>query len=116
MCAQFCALPPLTKVEALFVTATAKQLSSGVSWSEWIPVPSAEIEQFRPYIRPSHQRLLNSTLGGEHSTPCAFLRQLLRPHGYRIVAAAGSWTLRLKGDDPVEHAVRRNKPVLIDWE
>jgi hypothetical protein len=115
MCAQFCSLPPLTKVETLFVAATASQLSAGVSWFEWKVISPEQIEQFRPYIRPSHQRLLNLTLNGENPTPCAFLRQLLRPHGYRIESNARGWTLRMNGDEPVEHAIRRDKHVTIEW-
>lgn len=116
MCAQFCALPPLTKVETLFVAATATQLSAGASWSEWKTVFPEQLEQFRPYIRPSHQRLLNLTLNGENVTPCAFLRQLLRPHGYRIESATRGWILRMNGDEPVEHAIRRDCSVTIDWK
>lgn len=115
MCAQFCAIPPLAKVEALFAAATAKQLTPGATWSEWHPISPEQYEMFRPYIRPSHQRLLNHTLSGENPTPCAFLRQLLRPHGYRIESANRCWTLRVNGDEPVEHAVRRDKTVLINW-
>ncbi len=115
MCAQFCAVPPLSKVESLFVAATASQLSSGVAWSEWHPVSVEQLEQFRPYIRPSHQRLLNLTVSGEHPTPCAFLRQLLRPHGFKIETTTHGWILRMNGDEPVDHAVRRNRLVTIDW-
>jgi hypothetical protein len=116
MCAQFCAIPPLAKVEELFAAATATQLSSGVIWSEWHPIPAEQLEQFRPYIRPSHQRLLNLTVSGDHPAPCAFLRQLLRPHGYKIESAAHHWTLRMNGDEPLDHAVRRNRSVTIAWE
>jgi hypothetical protein len=116
MCAQFCAIPPLAKVEALFAAATATQLNSGATWPEWHPLTAEQLEQFRPYIRPSHQRLLNSTINGENATPCAFLRQLLRPHGYKIESAARHWTLRMNGDEPVEHAVRRDRLITIAWE
>lgn len=116
MCAQFCAIPPLAKVETLFVAATATQFHSGSAWSEWQPVSPDLLEQFRPYIRPSHQRLLNLTVSGEHPTPCAFLRQLLRPHGYKIESSGHGWLLRMNGEEPVEHAVRREKSVTIAWE
>ena len=116
MCAQFCAIPPLAKVVELFAAATATQLSSGATWYEWHPVSAEQLEQFRSYIRPSHQRLLNLTVSGEHATPCAFLRQLLRPHGYKIESMPRRWILRMNGDEPVDHAVRRERNVSITWD
>jgi hypothetical protein len=54
-----------------------------------------QIEGFRPYIRTCHQKILNETLEEKHKHLCSFLRQLLRPHGYRIETVKAGWRLHI---------------------
>lgn len=90
---QFVIVPPLDKVEFIFVLLTDQPMAPGVSWTHWKEVDVSFLEEFRPYIRPSHQRLLNRAVT-EHIV-CPFLRQILRPHGYRIDASSDHWTLQM---------------------
>ena len=112
--AQFVLMPPLTKVAALFTAATGRPLLEDVEWKAWSPVDSAEFEAFRPYIRPSHQKILNDVVSGKQATPCTFLRQLLRPHEYRIEANSSGWTLK-KGKPEDAHGVRVGSGRTVDW-
>lgn len=97
---QFVVVPPLIKVAPIFIAATGRSLVAGVGWKEWIPVPARDLEALRPYIRPCHQAMLNKAVAG--GSPHALLRQLLRPHEYRIEVGIGkgSWTLK-QGDEPM---------------
>jgi hypothetical protein len=112
--AQFRMIPPLAKITELFESVTSKPFTSGISWTEWkLPATSAPYEVFRPYIRPSHHTLLNSVIAGSH--PTAFLRQLLRPHGYKIQSTETGWTLQNMNPEPV--AIRIIKqPVTLYWD
>lgn len=89
--AQFILVPPIQRVAALFSIATTRPLDPEVTWTAWHLIPDTVLEGFRQYIRPCHHKLLNETLAGK--SPLAFLRQLLRPHGYRIEATVGGWRL-----------------------
>ena len=107
--AQFVIPPPLTKVSVIFTAATGRPLHAGVGWDAWISPPPTDLEAVRPYIRPCHQRLLNETLAGK--SPLALLRQLLRPHGYRIDTEGKGW--RLVGPDGVHGS--HGPGCLIEW-
>lgn len=100
MPAQFIMVPPLTKITEFFVKATgAVTFHVGAEWFSWLPVTSEEIEIFRAYIRPSHSKLINEATANptDGSRVCAFLRQLLRPHKYKIESrgarGVSSWVL-----------------------
>lgn len=107
--AQFVIPPPLTKVTAIFTAATGRPLQAGVGWAEWNTLPQDDLETVRPYIRPCHQRLLNETIAGK--SPLALLRQLLRPHGYRIDTEGKGW--RLVGADGVHGS--HGPGTTIEW-
>lgn len=113
MGAQFRVIPPLNRVASLFEAATASSLSHGAEWSEWYECPSELLEQFRPYIRPSHQQLLTAALGGH--PVLSFLRQLLRPHGFKIEATNTGWRLFAVAEETTGAVKRRESPVKIDW-
>lgn len=118
--AQFRAIPPFEKVEQLFVLLTATPLTVGSTWNSWVfQSNSAPFEEFRPYIRPSHQSLLNAQIAGTARNPAAFLRQLLRPHNYTIktLVGMGGWQLQSSVDTLVAGPVRHiKKPIRIGWE
>ena len=84
MHAQFSEIPPLDEVKTLFTTATGCNFILEVEWKSWLDIDPDDLFEFMPYIRPCHQKLLMDTANGEQKSPCAFLRQLLRPHGYTI--------------------------------
>lgn len=118
--AQFRMIPPLTKVKELFVQVTGQDFHVGATWTVWISTATtAPFEVFRPYIRPSHSALLNTVVQAITATvppnPLPFLRQLLRPHGYKIETTPTSWILREKddGDSPVVRI--HTAPVRLDW-
>jgi hypothetical protein len=116
MGAQFRTPPSLERVASLFEAATALPLTHGAIWTAWSECPSELIEQFRPYIRPSHQQLLDTACANPSAGPalCSFLRQLLRPHHYKIEATRSGWRLM-----SLEHGngavLRKDSPVKIDW-
>ena len=99
MHAQFIVVPALTKVQEIFIKATdAHGFHDGVEWFSWIPLEISNIETFRPYIRPSHQKLINDAVADPENGGriCSFLRQLLRPHQFKIETRSGpnkSWML-----------------------
>ena len=92
--AQFVVVPPLGKVGGLFFVVTGKVMTVEVGWSRWMDVSACMFDVFRPYIRPSHQKILTETIAGVQRNPCALLRQLLRPHGLRIEATSNGWILK----------------------
>jgi hypothetical protein len=100
MPAQFIVVPPLTKIQEFFVKATgAVSFHVGVEWFSWVPVTTEDVEVFRAFIRPSHSKLINEAAAApaDGSRICAFLRQLLRPHKYKIETrgsrSVSSWML-----------------------
>ena len=96
--AQFKTIPPLELVKELFVATTGQAFHPEISWTSWrVPDPD-DLFVFRPYIRNCHQNLLMETANGIQENPCAFLRQLLRPHGYNIVRKRETYTLAIKKD------------------
>ncbi len=92
--AQFVVVPPLTKVGGAFFVVTGKVMTVEAGWSKWNDVSACMFDVFRPYIRPSHQKILNETIAGVQRNPCALFRQLLRPHGLRIEATSHGWILK----------------------
>jgi hypothetical protein len=95
--AHFVTIPPLEDVKGLFTATTSRPFGIGVSWTTWGTLDPDHILEFQPYIRPCHQRILMETVNDAQS-PCAFLRQLLKPHGFNIINRKGEYTLDvLKG-------------------
>ena len=92
--AQFVVVPPLDRIGRLFCIVTGCQFVSEVSWSSWKVCDVSDMLWLREYIRPSHQKLLNETIAGVQTTPCSLLRQILRPHEYRIEKTSYGWTLK----------------------
>jgi hypothetical protein len=113
---QFRAIPPLAKVQELFVVVTSSAFYPGAVWNTWISQPTpAPFEVFRPYIRPSHQTLLNALVAGTAPSPCPFLRQLLRPHNYRIESVPSGW--QLSEDRPPQKTIAiLPKKTHISWD
>lgn len=118
--AQFRIFPPLAKVKDLFVQITGETFHVGATWTVWLPTANSDpFEVFRPYMRPSHSALLNNVVAaitaGISPNPLPFLRQLLRPHGYKIETTHTGWTLCEKedGDSPVVKV--HSAPVRLDW-
>ena len=95
MCAQFVALPPFGRIRALFTALTSCTFTVDVCWTKWYTVDvSSHYMWLCDYIRPSHQKLLQETMGGLQPNPCSLLRQLLRPYDYRIEKTNAGWVLR----------------------
>ena len=124
MHAQFIVVPALTKVQEIFVKATgAPSLYAGVEWFSWLPLKEADIEVFRPHIRPSHQKLINEAAAAPANggRMCSFLRQLLRPHQFKIETRSGaikSWVLQSTAPpepDASGGEVNRHDGVLVTW-
>ena len=113
MHAQFSVIPPLGKIQVLFKDATDKEMIPGIHWSVWKTPPSTCIEELRPYYRPCHMHILNETLENPAKTPCALLRQLLRPHNLQIQKKGSVWVL----NSTVEKAapVILKEGGVVDW-
>jgi hypothetical protein len=116
MHAQFVVIPPLAKVAALFASTTGRSLHTDVEWSVWKDISAAAFEAFRPYIRPSHQKILNSLVAGAEKTPCAFLRQLLRPHELKLQKTSTGWAVRQAKPEEGVAGVRIGPGKVVDWE
>ena len=106
---QFVVTPSLTTITALFTNATGRPFVAGVGWSEWRKIAKDDLEAVRPYIRPCHQHVLEDTIAGK--VPLALMRQLLRPHGYRIDTEGKGW--RLIGPDGVHGA--HGPGTIVTW-
>jgi len=127
MHAQFIVLPALTKIQEIFVKATGAALCDGAEWFSWNSTLTADdIEPFRRFIRPSHQKLINAAVAAPRDAAriCAFLRQLLRPYHYKIDARGGyhdstaAWVLVYTGPvdpDVSGGEVKRHEGVLVTW-
>ena len=97
---QFKQIPPLALIQALFTECTGMAFLAGVSWIEWKkPSDPFLYLDFEPYIRKCHQKILKDTVD-EKQNPCAFLRQLLRPHGFTIELNSLSKQYTLCADPP----------------
>jgi hypothetical protein len=92
--AQFIVVPPLSRIQLLFEKVTSCRFVKETGWKSWHPTETTDYEWLYEYIRPSHQKLLNETIDGIQETPCSLLRQLLRPHDYRIERTNYGWTLK----------------------
>jgi len=118
MGAQFRIPPSLERVASLFEAATALPLTHGAIWTAWSECPSELIEQFRPYIRPSHQQLLDTACANPSTGPalCSFLRQLLRPHKFKIEALRTGWRLLSSEHQHTAAVSRKQESVRIEWD
>jgi hypothetical protein len=92
--AQFVIVPPIGRIRKLFETATGSKFVNDVCWKSWQPVQATDYEWLYDFIRPSHQKLLVETIECVQDTPCSLLRQLLRPHDFRIERTSYGWTLK----------------------
>ena len=93
MSSQFVVIPPLKLVEKIFQCCTEKPLEAGVTWIQ-INEPDAQSMQIiRKYIRNSHAKLWEQFAQGFGAL--AFLRQILRPHGFSIKKAEPGYKLIL---------------------
>lgn len=116
MHAQFIVIPPLGKITNYFGKATGCEFTEEVRWSIWPPLPAEETEEFRKYIRPSHQQILNDTLSGKAENPASLLRQLLRPHEYTIRRSGKFWILStLKKDEEPKGTRVIKESIVIEW-
>ena len=114
MHAQFVVIPPLEKVKSLFQSITGKEFSPDVCWGNWrFPTPEM-YDTIRDYYRPCHSQILRETEEKLQKNPCALLRQLLRPHGYKIVVSGKHiWRLVNTADEsPKGVSVRTGKTVV----
>ncbi len=117
MHAQFIVVPPIGKVYDYFGKATGCQFAVDVKWSRWNAMTVECTEEFRKYIRPSHQQILNDTIDGKADNPASLLRQLLRPHEYTIRRAGKFWLLSyLKKNEEVKGTRVVKESVLIEWK
>lgn len=106
--AQFGLVPPLSRIQTLFEKVSGCRFIKEVVWKSWNLADTADYEWLYEYIRPSHQKLLNETIEGIQENPCSLMRQLLRPHDYRIEKTSYGWTLRdgRKSTSPSKVSVR----------
>jgi hypothetical protein len=107
--AQFVQTPPIEVVREIFSEATGRTLLAGAAWKETAIVTPVLLAKIRPYIRPCHRRLLDEA-SSEPSVP--FLRQILRPHGFRVRKERGY--LRLVSDEGVRAA--HGPGGVISWD
>lgn len=116
MHAQFSVIPSGSKVASFFLLLTGQSMVPGAIWYSWNNVDNAAFELFRDYIRPSHHALLNAVISGDAANPCAFLRQLLRPHKFNIHASDGKWTLcTISSNRPPKVVQHRKTDVTVEW-
>jgi hypothetical protein len=116
MHAQFSVIPSGSKVASFFLLLTGQSMVPGAIWYSWNNVDNAAFELFRDYIRPSHHALLNAVISGDAANPCAFLRQLLRPHKLNIHASDGKWTLcTISSNRPPKVVQHRKTDVTVEW-
>jgi hypothetical protein len=114
MYAQFVVVPSLPKVSAFFLETTGKPLTPNCTWNSWKKISSESLDEIATYIRPCHSSILDSTRDGIYDTPCALIRQLLRPHGFRIDYRNKVWTLRTS--DFQEKGIRTRSGCIIEWD
>jgi hypothetical protein len=115
MHAQFIVVPTLSKVSIIFQEATGKPLSSNVTWKCWNKLSNETYEDIEAYIRPCHRGILEGTISGIYSTPCALIRQLIRPYGMKIDYRNKLWTLR-DSDENKEKGIRTISGCVIVWD
>jgi len=108
--AQFMAIPPLELVSAIFVWYTACCLEAGAHWSVFKEGIPPELHLIKSYIRPSHNKLLKDCEAGE--VPLAFLRQILRPHGFCIKTVSHGWRVDTDTTSPVK--IRKGTEIMWD--
>jgi len=106
---QFIIVPPFEKIVALFTALTGQPFVAACHWNTWNR-DDAQIESFRSYIRPCHQKLLDNALKTGKVLP--FLRQLLRPYEYHIEANIYKKYWKLCSDSA---ACVHTEPVVVEW-
>jgi hypothetical protein len=113
MHAQFVELPPLEDIIELYKTATGGKFHLEETWRTWNIVHPDDLYVFQSYIRPCHRKLLNDTANGIQTTPCSFLRQLLRPYNYSIVYDKNTYSLQ-EFKAGVKTVVKKDG-VVVEW-
>jgi len=110
--AQFMAIPPLLLVKAIFAWYADCSLEIGSHWSFLKSGIAPGLSVIKPYIRPSHSKLLLACEGG--GCPLAFLRQILRPHGFTIKTLRHGY--RVEGIDTETTPVKRIAGTDVTWD
>ena len=116
MCAQFVAIPPFSRIGELFQLCTGTPFVVDAIWRTWLPVKSEALSWILEYIRPSHQKLLRDTISGDQKNPCSLLRQLLRPHDYRIEKTSSGWVLKFGTPTLSPTLVGIKEGKVINWD
>ena len=114
MHAQFVVVPPFSRVSAFFTEATGKPLTNNITWEKWTTLSSTTYDEIELFIRPCHSSILYSTRDGIYSTPCALMRQLLRPHGFRIEYRNNVW--KICDAHSQGKGIRTRSGCVIVWE
>lgn len=112
---QFTVIPSLAKVADYFQRLTGKQLIIGTYWSAWRDLNSEQYDVLRQYYRPCHTRVLDDTIAKKYENACVLLRQLLRPHGYKIEKSGASWTLQEITTEPKQKGVTTKEGTTVVW-
>ncbi len=113
---QFVVIPSFEKVADYFQRITGKLLCEGVSWNTWRFLESEQYDVLRQYYRPCHIRVLEDTITKKYENSCVLLRQLLRPHGYKIEKTnTNSWTLQAIRNDSSPTRVSTKEGTTVIW-
>ncbi len=95
--AQFSVIPDMEKISIFVKEVTGKLCEVDTTWTEWSTGNPDTIQAcltfFRTCYRPCHLKLLNELEEGNHSNPCALIRQLLRPHGLTVQYRNKVWKI-----------------------
>lgn len=111
--AQFIVIPTLARVAFFFKEATGKPLTPSVTWQSWKTLSGDIYNEILLYIRPCHRKIIEDTIDGVYTTPCAIMRQLLRPHGLRIEYRNKIW--KLSQDEKGGLCVRTLSGCIVSW-
>lgn len=97
---QFSIVPPLKQIAIFFKQVTGTECEVDATWTAWTAWTACTVftqvdilEDFRPYYRPCHTKILDETASGLYKDPSRLLRQLLRPHGLTLQYRNKVWTL-----------------------
>ena len=97
-------------VENFFKSVTGRPLLLHEEWSAWLLPDITHVRIFESYIRPCHRAILDAFCEDLYK-PASFLRQLLRPYGFKIEASKTGWRLSA----PVMRCVSVREGKTVDW-
>jgi hypothetical protein len=112
---QFTVIPSFEKVADYFQRFTGKSMILGTYWSVWHEIDSEQYDVLRQYYRPCHIRVLEDTIAKKYENACVLLRQLLRPHGYKIEKSGASWTLQEISAGSKQKGVSTKEGTTVIW-